>query len=138
MTDLTPLSIPDNVLPVTTTQFPAEVVLRSGRIAHVDADRRATLATCPWFVQVPSHHPEPDSEADCWLTVDCGAPLFAIDGDIDAGWHCAHGHRHLAYGSPAQQAEERLEAEVELAASHDPRIAARLDAGEPWQSVLHS
>jgi hypothetical protein len=123
---------------MTTTQFPSLVVLRSGRIAYVDADRKATLETCPWLVRVPSNHPEPDSEADCWLEVACGAPLFAIDGDIEAGWHCAHGHRHLTYGSPAQIAEERLEAEVELAASHDPRIAARLDAGESWQSVMYS
>jgi hypothetical protein len=123
---------------MTTTQFPADVVLRSGRIAFVDANRRAELATCPWFVRVPSNHPEPDSEADCWREVACGAPLFAIDGDIEAGWFCDNGHRHLAYGSAAQIREERLEAEVELAASHDSRIAARLDAGESWQSVMFS
>jgi hypothetical protein len=123
---------------MTTTQFPTDLVLRSGRIAHVGADRRAELATCPWFVRVPSNHPEPDSEADCWTEVDCGAPLFAIDGDIEAGWHCANGHRHLTYGSPAQQREERLEAEVEYAASFNPSIAARLDAGETWQEVMFS
>ena len=111
-------------------------VLASGRIAFLDDRGRAELATCPWHVQVPSHHPEPDSEADCWLEVPCGAPLFAIDRDLDAGWHCSNGHRHLTYGSPAQIAEEKLEAMVEVAAAHDPRIAARLDAGESWQEVI--
>jgi hypothetical protein len=113
-----------------------ELVLASGRIAYTDERGRATLATCPWHVQVPSHHPEPDSEADCWLEVPCGAPLFAIDRDLEAGWHCSNGHRHLTYGSPAQIAEERMEAMVEVAASHNPSIAARLDAGESWQEVI--
>jgi hypothetical protein len=122
---------------MTTTQFPSLVVLRSGRVAYIDADRKATLETCTWLVRVPSHHPEPDSEADCWLEIDCGAPVFAKDGDLDHTF-CTHGHVRLAYGSPAQQAQERLEAEVELAASHDSRIAARLDAGESWQSVMFS
>lgn len=130
---------------MTTTHIPQDRVLASGRIAHCDERGQAELATCPWLVEVPTaslYPPEaewyPDSPADVYTVLECGAPLFAIDGDIEAGWHCAHGHRHLTYGSPAQQAEERLEAEVEYAASVDPRIAARLDAGESWQSVMFS
>jgi hypothetical protein len=123
------------VLPMATTRTPYETVLRSGRIAHVDSRGRATLSTCPWLVEVPSNHPEPDSEADCWNIVECGAPLFAVDGDLDAGWFCSHGHQHLTYGSPRQQAEEREEAFVLSMASYDANLAARLDAGETWQSV---
>jgi hypothetical protein len=122
---------------MTTTHalYPDRVVLRSGRLADVDERGRAELVTCPWLVQVPSNHPEPDSEADCWVTRDCGAPAFAIDGDADAGWRCSNGHHHYTYGSPRWAAEDQAEAAVEYAASYDPDIARRLDAGESWQAI---
>lgn len=122
---------------MTTTHvlYPDRVVLRSGRLADVDERGRAELVTCPWLVQVPSGHPEPDSEADCWLTIPCGAPAFAIDGDADAGWRCSNGHHHFTYGSARQRAEEQAEAAVEYAASYDPNIARRLDDGESWQAI---
>jgi hypothetical protein len=129
---------------MTTTQFPSLVVLRSGRVAYIDADRKATLETCSWLVQVPTaslYPPEaewyPDSPSDVYTELDCGAPVFAKDGDLDHTF-CTNGHVRLAYGSPAQQAEERAEAEVLYMASQNPNLAARLDAGEPWQSVMFS
>jgi len=111
-------------------------VLASGRIAFIDDRGRAELATCPWLVEVRNNNPEPDFPSDCYDVVPCGAPMFAVDRDIEAGWYCSNGHHHFTYGSARQQAEERLEAMVEVAASHDPRIAARLDAGESWQEVI--
>lgn len=115
-------------------------ILASGRLAFLDDRGRATLATCSWHVLVPSGHPEPDSPADLYREVPCGAPVFAPegyapDGDIDFQV-CANGHEHARYGSPAQIAEERLEALVEVAASHNSSIAARLDAGESWREVV--
>ena len=94
-----------------------ERVLASGRIAIIGERGKVELATCGWLVEVPSGNPEPDSEADCWREVDCGAPLFAIDGDIDAGWYCANGHQHYTYGSARQQQQEREEAFIETLAS---------------------
>lgn len=63
--------------------------------------------------------------------VDCGAPAHANDD----GWECFNGHKHLTYGSEAQQAEERIEAAVEHLASRDGNVAGRLDAGETWQQI---
>jgi hypothetical protein len=70
-----------------------------------------------------------------YTLVTCDAPEFAIDGNPEAGWFCSVGHRHLTYGSPAQQAEEALEAMVEDAAASTPWIAAALDAGESYASI---
>jgi hypothetical protein len=114
---------------------PHTKVLASGRIAYTDEAGRATLATCGWLVEVPSGHPEPDSPADRWTTVTCDAPEYAIDGDPEAGWFCTNGHRHLTYGSPAQQAQERLESFMEFAASTHPELAAALDRGESFRDI---
>jgi hypothetical protein len=97
-----------------------------------------SIGTCHWLVQVPTaslYPPEadwyPDSPADVYTVVECGSPIFAVDGDLAEGWFCRDGgHQHLTYGSARQQAEERLEAMVENWASHDANIAGRLDSGE--------
>lgn len=49
---------------------------------------------CPWLVEVRSNHPEPDSPADMWITVECGGRVSTVDGYPD-GWRCEHGHEHL-------------------------------------------
>jgi hypothetical protein len=48
---------------------------------------------CPWQVQVPSGNPEPDSEADCWMIVECGAEVTLTHDD--QGWRCVNGHEHI-------------------------------------------
>jgi hypothetical protein len=118
-----------------TNMTPDTKVLASGRIAYTDARGVATLATCGWLVEVPSGHPEPDSPADCWTTVECGAPEFAIDGDAEAGWFCSAGHEHLTYGSARQIAEERLESFMEFAAATHPALADALDRGESFREM---
>lgn len=117
-------------------------VLASGRVAFVGPNGHAVLETCNWLVEVPTaslYPPEaewyPDSPADVYTAVECGAPLYAVGGDVDHT-RCSNGHVHLTYGSPAQIAQERLEAMVEVAAASDPGLAARLDAGETWQEVM--
>ena len=45
---------------------------------------------CTWIVQVPSGNPEPDSEADCWSYVDCGAAVT----EVGVGWECEAGHSY--------------------------------------------
>lgn len=55
---------------------------------------------CTWIVRVPSNHPEPDSEADCWREIECGAPVEIIRYDVtddsgwSDGWRCESGHEH--------------------------------------------
>jgi hypothetical protein len=115
---------------------PDTKVLASGRIAYTDTRGVATLETCTWMVEVPSGHPEPDSPSDCWTMVACGAPVYAINGDLDTGYYCSEGHRHLTYGSPAQQVEEALEAFMEEKAATNPRLAAALDRGETYEDIL--
>jgi hypothetical protein len=107
-----------------------------------EATHGKAIGTCSWWVEIPTaslHSPEeewyPDSPADVYTTVDCGAPMHALNGSLDEGWTCRAGHEHLAYGSPAQQAQERLEAMVEDFAARDPQTAARLDAGETWAQI---
>lgn len=125
-----------------TNMTPDTRVLASGRIVHTDERGRAVLATCTWLVDVPTaslYPPEaewyPDSPADVYTAVDCGAPQYAIDGDPEAGWFCTNGHRHLTYGSPAQQAEERLESFMEFSASTNPALAAALERGESFRDI---
>lgn len=116
---------------------PDTKILASGRVAYVHATGHATLETCTWLVAVPtaSLYPAeaewyPDSAADVYTEVDCGAPVYAIDGDLEIGYRCSNGHQHLTYGSPRQQAEEVLEAAVEVIAQTNAAVAHRLDAGE--------
>jgi len=69
------------------------------------------FTTCPWLVLVRSGNPEPDSPADLWCEVECGAPVRWLPGAGDyAGWECEAGHHH--YGL---EIELRLEAEREEA-----------------------
>lgn len=84
--------------------------LLDGRIV-----RQLEDATCTWLVRVPSGNPEPDSPADCWRIVECGRPVYSLGGPGDEFDHttCEAGHVRHAYGSPEQQAEERVEAEAE-------------------------
>ncbi len=74
---------------------------------------------CSWIIQVPSGNPEPDSEADCWQFVECGAPLTvthhnpADTSGWSDGYRCDNGHNHLplemelAPGGPAWVREMR-------------------------------
>jgi hypothetical protein len=126
----------------TITHLDSTTVLASGRVAYIGSTGRAELATCTWLVAVPtaSLYPAeaewyPDSPADVYTEVVCGAPVYAVDGDLDHT-RCPNGHEHLTYGSPAQVAQERLEAMVEHAATTTPWIAARLDAGDSWEQVM--
>ena len=48
----------------------------------------------------------PDSPADVYTEVECGAGVYAPDGDL-AYTVCSHGHERLEYGSARQQAAER-------------------------------
>jgi hypothetical protein len=57
--------------------------------------------TCTWLVQVPSGCPEPDFESDCWLIVECGAPV-KVNGH--GSWRCEHGHEHVSFADPARRA----------------------------------
>ena len=95
--------------PMTTTQHGT-----NGRIYFVDERGHATLARCTWLVEVASGDPEPSCPADTVKIVECGAKLTRLDDD---GWTCADGHEHLAYGSAAQQAQERAEAQWETTAA---------------------
>tara|TARA_R110000823_G_scaffold207934_1_gene338458 strand:- start:666 stop:905 length:240 start_codon:yes stop_codon:yes gene_type:complete len=53
----------------------------------------ASFTTCPWHVHAPSNNPEPSCEADCWVEIECGAPITMDSAD---SWHCAHGHEHVS------------------------------------------
>lgn len=102
----------------------------AGRIYWVEADGRATLATCEWLVErlVGGYYDEVDY-VEAFATVEpCGARLTRLD---DAGWECAVGHFHHAYGSAAGIAAEREEALVEraLADGWVREDDVRMDAG---------
>lgn len=85
--------------------------LRNRRLVEVDERGRATFLTCSWLVQVPSGNPEPDSEADCWTIVECGAPLFAVPGyEAEDGWRCAHGHEHVSMQAQHERAQREADA----------------------------
>ncbi len=50
--------------------------LNSGTEVLVDTETgKATFRTCFWLIRVPSGHPEPDSFADTFMDVECGARL---------------------------------------------------------------
>jgi hypothetical protein len=56
--------------------------LNSGTVVMVDTVTGiATFRTCFWLIRVPSGHPEPDSFADTFRDVECGARL-ANDQDL--------------------------------------------------------
>lgn len=56
-------------------------------------DLMDTIHHCPWIVQVPSGNPEPDSPADLWKEVECGAPITPTHNG--QGWECDAGHSHV-------------------------------------------
>lgn len=64
---------------------------------------------CQWLVEAPSNNPEPDSPADCYVIVPCGADVTMLED----GWECSVGHYHVEYGSSRQQAMEAMEAMAE-------------------------
>ena len=66
------------------------------RKAHAEAIAAGSPATCHWHIQIPSGHPEPDCEADCWKIVECGAAVTYDHG----GFSCENGHDHRTYGGP--------------------------------------
>jgi hypothetical protein len=74
--------------------------LASGTVIHVDAATGRPLgpatpipAGCPEFFMVPSGHPEPDCEADCWRETTCDAPMFETYGNPN-GRTCTDGHTY--------------------------------------------
>lgn len=77
----------------------------------------SAATTCGWLVEREREITDemvdagwyPDSEADLWEVVECGAPVH----DITDGWECDAGHHHYEYGSPSQIAEEHREAMAE-------------------------
>jgi hypothetical protein len=78
----------------------------------------APFTTCPWLVRAPSNDPEPSCEADCWVEVECGAPVEFV---TENSWRCDHGHEHVSMfdGIDAYNAHgmavEAAEREAELA-----------------------
>ena len=66
------------------------------RKAHAEAIAEGAPATCHWLIRVPNDNPEPDCEADCYDTVDCGAAVTYDHG----GFSCEAGHDHRTYGGP--------------------------------------
>lgn len=64
------------------------------RKAHADAVSNNAPLYCTWFVVEPVA--EPDSAADAYREVPCGAPVTYDHG----GWTCAAGHDHRTYGGP--------------------------------------
>ena len=66
------------------------------RRAHAAAIAAGAPAECSWLGWAPSGNPEPDSESDRWVTVECGAPVTYDHG----GWSCEAGHDHRTYGGP--------------------------------------
>lgn len=110
----------------TTTQAVVTVLrtLASGALVLVAPDGSTSPFTCSWLVQVSTaslYPPEaewyPDSPADVWTLVECGARVRAhpgygvIDGEPEATV-CDHGHEHLplevswAPFGPTWQAEQ--------------------------------
>jgi hypothetical protein len=69
--------------------------LAGGLLVDVDPQTgKATPLECPWSIRVPSNNLEPDSEADLWRYVTCGARLYEhsdYPNDPDA-FECENGH----------------------------------------------
>ena len=62
---------------------------------------------CTWLVLAPTGCVEPDSPADLYREVECGAKVTTLVAENGSkGWSCESGHHHWEYGSPNQQAEE--------------------------------
>lgn len=84
--------------------------LASGTLVEVGGDGRATLLACPWWIEVPSGNPEPDSIADTVKIVECGARMKF---DAPDGERCEYGHEfgnmelRYAPGGPEWQREEQ-------------------------------
>lgn len=73
--------------------------LASGTLVEVDETGKAATFRCDWLVRVPSNNPEPDSEADCWREVECGAivrvhPSYP-DAPLGDALLCDAGHDRL-------------------------------------------
>jgi hypothetical protein len=91
---------------MTTTPEPEAFEIRalaSGTLVEVAPDGRAELLRCSWLLRVPSGHPEPDSEADCWTEIECAATYRWIEGG--ERMECEHGHR---FGWTPRAAEEEF------------------------------
>jgi hypothetical protein len=87
--------------------------LASGTIVDMDGCL-ATFVTCDWLVRVPSGHPEPDSEADCWREVECGARLVVLPGvALENGHTCENGHDHFSYEFYCRSGREAADAWAE-------------------------
>lgn len=89
--------------------FVGSQFLASGLLVEVDPMTRvATPVACDWHVEVANGNPEPDSIADCYDIVPCGAPVRAFG----PGTMCEFGHDRLpievelAPGGPAWQREQ--------------------------------
>lgn len=66
--------------------------LNSGTLVEVDpATGTAEILRCDNLRRIPSGHPEPDSEEDCWTIVECGASYRWIEGG--ERMECEAGHR---------------------------------------------
>ncbi len=99
--------------------------LTAGTLVDVpERGGKAEIMRCSWLVRVPSNNPEPDSEADCWREVECGAKVRehpSYKGRFDAGEAtiCDNGHDRLPleiewapYGpSWEREAEDRASGE---------------------------
>ena len=91
----------------TSASAPSFRALASGAIVEIDARGRAQFVTCDWLVEVPSGHPEPDSLADCFVLVGCGArvrvhPAYLNDPrveDVMDATICENGHDRVSYAS---------------------------------------
>jgi hypothetical protein len=68
--------------------------------------------SCDWLVEVAVDNPEPDSPADLYEVVECGAELT---DDGYGSWHCAAGHSHVSHEDPRRGEWEAQEAARERA-----------------------
>ena len=80
--------------------------LAGGLMVAVDKRGKAAPMTCNWLVQVYTatlYPPEaewyPDSPADVFTDIECGARLF---DDGHGSYHCEHGHEHVSYADPSR------------------------------------
>lgn len=107
--------------------------LASGTIVDV-VDGKATFPACNWLVRVfkaedPTGEWFPESFADTFDDVECGARLLVLDGvALDNGHTCEMGHEHLSYQFYAQSGREAEAAFMER---------QRGDDFDPSQSLSH-
>lgn len=83
--------------------------LHTGTLVEIYTDGRAEIMRCDWMLRVPSGHPEPDSEADCWTYIECGGRQRYIEDGQRI--ECEDGHRTGYTPEAAREEWEREQTE---------------------------